>query len=219
MATCTVCGSGLATGSMFCGRCGLRTGGGDGPADPAFAPPPPPLASGNQNSGGNNLTAIVLLGIALIVAVAAVVWLLLSRTVQDETTAHVETTTAQSVPTDLVDQTPKVERVSPATIDNGPAGQPELSLVDNPEIEDGRFYNVYASIDDASPESDTQAQRFIDQLAQCGIGGFMTHSSRFPTWRPGYVVVLSGPYATTSQSDGDMGLARSCGLDAYRRAR
>lgn len=69
---------------MFCGRCGFRTGGGTGPADPAFAQISPPDLP--KNASGNRIyTANLLLGIALVAAISVILWLVLSRQSPAET--------------------------------------------------------------------------------------------------------------------------------------
>ncbi len=126
----------------------------------------------------------------------------------------IEAEAADSAPT-----TDVVTAMPPPVVQ--PAPQPMAPIVvaeqPRPNVR-GRFYNIYASLDDGSQNIDRQAQGYVDSLAQCGIGSFVNHSSQYPGWRPGYVVVLSGPYATTLDSDSDLGTARGCGLAAYRRA-
>ena len=220
MASCAICGTALTADTKFCGRCGYRTGGGSGPADPAFAAPP----AAPVRPSGTNHVAIILLSIALIAAIAIIVWLVLARPVSEQPVIDRDggTSDAEAVEAEVIEAAPPTDAAKPIPppIDQ-PAPQPMAPITvaepARPNVT-GRYYNIYASLDDGSRNIDRQAQGFVDRLAQCGIGSVVSHSSQYPGWRPGYVVVLSGPYATTLDSDSDLGTARGCGLAAYRRA-
>lgn len=209
---CGSCGAAAPAQGSFCGQCGA------------------PLPSGAVDGGQQWRAAVWILAIGLIAAMGVIGWLI----AEAAATRHQLATAA---PAAGGEQTSSAQPDQPSnavaedTFDEEPIAPPAAA----PEPESGRAstgppiqpdgtagetgeYVVFSSIEDKRNGANDEALQLLDQVYACRIHGSINHSSGFPGWSPGYVIVIGGPYRNSATADAALARARQCGLDGYRRA-
>ena len=67
----------------------------------------------------------------------------------------------------------------------------------------------------ATVPADQDVQGALQRLEGCGLHPFNDFSSKFNGFRPGFLVVVDGPYATRNEAEGVRSAASQCVPDAY----
>lgn len=212
MDNCAACGAAVPVQGSFCGQCGA------------------PLARPSATGGNRWRIAAWMLGIAMIAAMGLIGWLVAENAADRHAMATVPAPgDAQEPPaspdtpvtSQEVEVDEKAEIVAPPAPVFRPVPEREASLApiepDGIAGESGE-YIVFASIEDKRAGANDEAMQMLNRVYACRIHGSINHSSGFPGWRPGYVIVIAGPYRRTAKADEALARGRRCGLDGYRRA-
>jgi hypothetical protein len=207
---CPSCLSPIRADQRYCLECGERLG--------IDEIPPPPGGGSAMAERGAGLLAVA--AVLLVLVGAGLSWVALREPAGDDgaTSAAVtdtivtEETITEDVFTEetiteeiLTEETITEEVITDDAVDDWPPGEVGWAVV------------IYSKEVDRFSRDDAQA--LADEVAAAGVAGVgVLDSTNYPSLNPGYWVVYSGPFATKSDAETEVGEIRLLGYpEAYVR--